>query len=90
VKLDVQIDGDLAASLEAEIAAAERAVTVGVARTGEALKAAWRAQVTGAGLGRRLANAIRANLYPRSGESLRRRWCSAAPRRSPTPSTAAC
>ena len=45
-------------------------MTVGVTRTGEALKAAWRAQVTGAGLGRRLANAIRANRYPRSGESI--------------------
>ena len=70
MKLDVHIDGDLSASLEAEIVAAEKAVTVGVARTGEALKAAWRAQVTGAGLGRRLANAIRANRYPRSGESI--------------------
>ena len=70
MKLDVQIDGDLSASLEAEIVAAEKAVTVGVARTGEALKAAWRAQVTGAGLGRRLANAIRANRYPRSGVSI--------------------
>ena len=91
MKLDIHVDGDLSASLQAEIAAAEKAVTVGVARTGEALKAAWRAQVTGAGLGRRLANAIRANHYPRSGESIpRRRWCSAEPRRSPTPSTAAC
>jgi hypothetical protein len=70
VKLDIQIDGDLDAVLEAEIVAAERAVTAGVARTGEALKAAWRAQVTGAGLGRRLANAIRANRYPRLGESI--------------------
>ena len=70
MKLDVHIDGDLSASLEAEIVAAEKAVTVGVTRTGEALKAAWRAQVTGAGLGRRLANAIRANRYPRSGESI--------------------
>ena len=70
MRLDVHVDGDLSASLEAEIAAAEKAVTVGVTRTGEALKAAWRAQVTGAGLGRRLANAIRANRYPRSGESI--------------------
>ena len=71
MKLDVHIDGDLSASLESEIAAAEKAVTLlGVTRTGEALKAAWRAQVTGAGLGRRLANAIRANRYPRSGESI--------------------
>ena len=38
MRLDVHVDGDLSASLEAEIAAAERAVTVGVTRTGEALK----------------------------------------------------
>ena len=70
MKLDVHIDGDMATSLQAEIVAAEKAVTIGVTRAGEALKAAWRAQVTGAGLGRRLANAIRANRYPRSGESI--------------------
>jgi hypothetical protein len=70
MKLDVQIDGDLSAALDVEIVAAEKAVTAGVARTGEALKVAWRAQVTGAGLGRRLANAIRANRYPRSGVSI--------------------
>jgi hypothetical protein len=70
VKLDVNIDGDLSAVLEAEIVAAEKAVTLGITRAGEALKAAWRAQVTGAGLGRRLANAIRANRYPGSGESI--------------------
>jgi hypothetical protein len=70
MKLDVYIDGDMATSLQAEIVAAEKAVTIGVTRAGEALKAAWRAQVTSAGLGRRLANAIRANRYPRSGESI--------------------
>jgi Family of unknown function (DUF6441) len=70
MRLDVQIDGDLAASLRSEIGIAEKAVTVGVTRTGEALKAAWRAQVTGAGLGKRLANSIRANRYPRSGASI--------------------
>ena len=58
MKLDVHVDGDLSAAFEAEIVAAEKAVTVGVTRTGEALKAAWRTQVTSAGLGRRLANAI--------------------------------
>jgi hypothetical protein len=70
MRFEVHIDGDLNGLLEAEIVAAEKAVTAGVARTGEALKAAWRAQVTGAGLGRRLANAIRANRYPRSGASI--------------------
>ena len=55
---------------EAEIVAGERAVTSASSATGDGLKVAWRAQVTGAGLGRRLANAIRANRYPRSGESI--------------------
>ena len=70
MKLDIHVDGDLSAVLEAEIVAAEKAVTIGVTRRGEALKAAWRAQVTRAGLGQRLANAIRASRYPRSGESI--------------------
>ena len=64
--------------MEAEIVAGERAVTVGVVRTGAALKSAWRAQMTGAGLGRRLANAIRPGVPEVGGVELRRRWCSAA------------
>jgi hypothetical protein len=39
LKLDMGIDGDLSALLDAEIVAAEKAVTTGVGRTGEALKA---------------------------------------------------
>jgi hypothetical protein len=31
---------------------------------------AWRMQITGAGLGTRLANSIRSQTFPRSGESL--------------------
>jgi hypothetical protein len=31
---------------------------------------AWRGQITGAGLGRRLANSIRSQTYPKAGESL--------------------
>jgi hypothetical protein len=37
---------------------------------GSGLKAAWRGQITGAGLGSRLANSIRSQTFPRSGESL--------------------
>jgi len=37
---------------------------------GTGLKTAWRGQITGAGLGRHLANSIRSQTYPRVGESL--------------------
>jgi hypothetical protein len=37
---------------------------------GTGLKTAWRGQITGAGLGRRLANSIRSQTYPKAGESL--------------------
>ena len=37
---------------------------------GTGLKTAWRLQITGAGLGTRLANSIRSRSFPRSGESL--------------------
>ena len=38
---------------------------------GTGLKTAWRGQITQAGLGWRLANSIRSQTYPRTGESLR-------------------
>lgn len=70
MRIDVALDEDLAEDVQAEILSAERAVTAGVSRVGVALKEAWRRQVTGAALGRRLANSIRANRYPQSGESI--------------------
>lgn len=70
MRVEVGIEGDLEAELLAEILAAEKAVTAGIARAGIALKEAWRRQVAGAGLGQRLANSIRANRYPRSGQSI--------------------
>jgi hypothetical protein len=53
-----------------EIAAGERAVTTAIREAGTGLKSAWREQIVGAGLGRRLANSIRAQVYPRTGRSL--------------------
>jgi hypothetical protein len=38
--------------------------------SGVRAKTAWRGQITGAGLGRRLANSIRSQTYPKAGESL--------------------
>ncbi|WP_299131240.1 DUF6441 family protein [uncultured Amaricoccus sp.] len=70
MRISIDIAGDLEEDLLTEIRAGEAAVTTGVTRVGIGLKTAWRAQVTGAGLGQRLANTIRANRYPRTGESI--------------------
>src|SRR6056297_3452540 len=56
--------------MAAEVAAGERAVTAAMREAGTGLKTAWRLQITGAGLGPRLANSIRNQNFPRSGESL--------------------
>ena len=70
MKLKLDITPDIVAAMAAEIAAGEKAVTAAMREAGTGLKTAWRAQITGAGLGRRLANSIRSQTYPRSGESL--------------------
>lgn len=46
------------------------AVTAAMRESGTGLKSAWRTQITGAGLGTRLANSIRLASFPKSGESL--------------------
>jgi hypothetical protein len=70
VKLKLAIDPDIVALLAAEVVAGERAVTTAMREAGTGLKSAWRAQITGAGLGTRLANSIRSASFPKSGESL--------------------
>jgi hypothetical protein len=70
VKLKLDIDPDIVAMMAAEVVAGERAVTAAMREAGTGLKSDWRGQITGAGLGRRLANSIRNQNFPRSGESL--------------------
>ena len=70
MKLKLHIDPDIVAMMAAEVATGERAVTAAMREAGSGLKTAWRGQITGAGLGRRLANSIRNQTFPRSGESL--------------------
>ena len=70
MKLSAAIIGDLGRIMADEIKAAETAATAAVRQAGDGLKTAWRAQITGAGLGRRLANSIRSQTYPKSGASL--------------------
>ena len=56
--------------MAAEIKAGEQAVSNAMRAAGRGMKAAWRGQITQAGLGRRLANTIRSETYPKTGESL--------------------
>jgi hypothetical protein len=70
MKLDLSITGDIVTAMRTEILAGEKAVTQAMRVAGAGLKADWRAQITRAGLGRRLANTIRAKTFPAAGESL--------------------
>jgi len=70
MKLKLDVDPDLAAMLRAELLAGERAVTAAMREAGGELKNDWRGQITGAGLGQRLARTIRNKTYPERGESL--------------------
>jgi len=70
MKLKLDITPDLAAAMAAEVKAGEKAVTAAMREAGTGLKSSWRMQITGAGLGRRLANSIRNQTFPRAGESL--------------------
>ncbi len=71
MKLGLNITPDLVAVMAAEIKAGEKAVSAAMREAGSDLKFAWRGQITQAGLGRRLANSIRSQTYPKSGESLK-------------------
>ena len=70
MKLNISFAPDLVALMRAEVAAGQKAVSVTMAQTGTSLKSAWRAQITGAGLGQRLANTIRSQTYPKGRNSL--------------------
>ncbi len=70
MKMTISFSPDLARIMAEETEAAERAVTLGVTQAGERLKSDWRAQVTGAGLGTKLARTIRSARYPKQGTSI--------------------
>jgi hypothetical protein len=70
MKLKLDVTPDLAALMVAEIKAGEKAVSAATRIAGRDLKTAWRAQITGAGLGTRLARTIRAAQYPKGTPSL--------------------
>jgi hypothetical protein len=70
MKLTATIVGSLGRIMAEEVKAGERAASVAVRQAGEGLKAAWRAQIVGAGLGPRLAKTISSQAYPKAGASL--------------------
>ena len=70
MKLKLDATPDLATVMAAEIKAGERAVTAATREAGTSLKTAWRGQITGAGLGQRLARTIRSEQYPKGQPSL--------------------
>jgi hypothetical protein len=70
MRLRVAFNPDIAALMQAEIAAGEKAVSAAMREAGGSLKSAWRTQITGAGLGTRLGNSIRLATFPRTSNSL--------------------
>ena len=70
MKLKLDITPDLVAAMAAEVKAGEKAVTAAMRETGTELKTAWRGQITGAGLGQRLAKSIRAEKWPKGTTSI--------------------
>jgi hypothetical protein len=70
MRLRIEINPDIAALMQVEIAAGEKAVSAAMREAGTSLKSAWRTQITGAGLGTRLGNSIRLASFPKSGDSL--------------------
>lgn len=70
MKLKIDIDPNIVAMMAEEVAAGERAVSTAMREAGTGLKNAWRAQITGAGLGARLARTIRSEQFPKGKPSL--------------------
>lgn len=68
--LSLNIDPDIVALMREEIATGERAVSTAIREASTRLKSAWRGQITGAGLGTRLARSIQSEQYPKGKPSL--------------------
>ena len=71
MKLAAAISGDLRKIMAEEVKEAEDAVTAGMRQAADGLKADLRRQVTEAGMGQRLANTWRAELYPKGRKSIK-------------------
>jgi len=71
LRLDLAVNGDLRKIMADEVKAAEDAVTAAMRQAADGLKADLRRQVTEAGMGQRLANTWRAELYPKGRKSIK-------------------
>lgn len=71
MRLKAAFEGKLQEYMKAEYAHAERAVTLGVREATDGLKLSMRRQVMGAGLGQRMANTWRGDVYPKGQSSIR-------------------
>jgi Family of unknown function (DUF6441) len=71
MRLKVQITGSVNDILREERRKGGTAVQRAMASVSTEIKLAWRGQISGAGLGTRLANTVRSEVYPRSIGSLR-------------------
>jgi len=70
MRLMAALVGDLKKIMSEEAKAAERSVTNGVRQATDGLKLELRAQITGAGLGQRLANTWRGKVFPEGHNSI--------------------
>lgn len=70
MRVEAAITGNLHKFMEQQKAAVEAAVTAGVAEVTERIKNDLRGQVTGAGLGNKLAKSWQAKLYPKGQKSI--------------------
>jgi hypothetical protein len=70
LEFKLAIEGNLADAYKAEVDAGERACTAAMRTIVDRGKQRLRDQITGAGMGQRLANAWRGNVYPSRGQSL--------------------
>lgn len=70
MKLSVLFTPSMKEVMHAEYRAGEKAVTRTMRAAAVDLKAKWRGQITSAGLGRKLGNAVRSASYPARSESM--------------------
>ncbi len=70
MKVRVDVDQRVQDIMDREYRRGERAVTSGMRQGESLLKGKWREQVTSAGLGKRLANAVRGQTYPKGNVSM--------------------
>lgn len=65
----VTIEGSPAQIMSDEAVLWETAVTSAIGDVGATIQREWRGQITGAGLGRKLANTVRSRVFPQNGVS---------------------